>query len=62
MIIRNGQIIYVDNDSGHYQPTKDHLRAFCTHLEQEFGLKGNTVIGWHEGSLKNSTWNEFKNG
>jgi hypothetical protein len=61
LIIRNGQIVYVDTDSGHYRPTEVHLRNFCTYLEAYYGLRGDAVVGWYKyHDFRYSTWGKIR--
>jgi hypothetical protein len=43
--IHNGTLVYVDNDSGHYKPTRQHLHGMLTIISNEgINLAGVTVV------------------
>jgi hypothetical protein len=43
--IHNGTLVYVDNDSGHYRPTRQHLHGMLTIIGNEgINLAGVTVV------------------
>lgn len=62
MIIRNGKIVFVDTDSGHYQPDREHLVSFCNFLQKGFGLTDDDVVSHFgaEGRFIAMTWRQLK--
>jgi hypothetical protein len=43
--IHNGTLVYVDNNSGHYKPTRQHLHGMLTIISNEgINLAGVTVL------------------
>lgn len=43
----NGKIIYINNNSGHYQPSIDKFKEFYNYLTAETNLLSNNVIVEH---------------
>lgn len=45
-----GKLVYIDNDSGHYKPTRADLRAACTILKDDYGIPCFGVHVYDKGS------------
>jgi len=62
IIVRDGRLLYIDNASGHYQPTPQHLQNCCVCLveENEVDLTATIIKVNHPGDIfTKHTWLNF---
>jgi len=57
--VENGKVTWVDNDSGHYQPTTQHLRNFVNHLAFHKVFAPDAVV-YDESTKKSHAWADFQ--
>ncbi len=59
--VKKGKVVWVDNDSGHYQPNTLHLKNFVEFLSQHNVLDNDANV-YDEGTKKPAkTWRQFLN-